>query len=291
MRNFDYLRPTTVAEALAMKAAHGREAAILAGGTDLIVLMRGGRCRPAAVVDPKRVPGLDELRLHGGGLEIGASTTCRGICANAEVALAFAALREAAGVVGGTQIQGRASVVGNLCNASPSADTVPALMAHGARVRVASAEARRELDVADFCTGPGSTVLGPDELVLGLALPAPPPRSGTAFLRFTPRREMDIAVANAATYVELDQECRRVVAARVVIGGVAPTAVRASAVEESLTGRPIDLAALEESARLAGSHAAPIDDVRGTREHRTALVQVLVARALQRSVERAAGKA
>jgi len=293
MESFRYEAPATLDGALALLAsasAAGLEQrpALLAGGTDLIVQMRGAARRPGAVIDVKRVPELRRLEVGADGLHLGAAVTCRELGAHAEARGLWPGLVEAAALIGSMQIQGRATIAGNLCNASPAADTVPALLVLGARCRIAGARGERELAVADLCLGPGRTALGADELLVELVVPHPAPRSADAYLRFTPRAEMDIAVVGAAASLRLaaDGTCA---GARLALGAVAERALLVTDALEALRGaRPDDPEALERAAEAARRAARPLSDKRGTAAFRRHVTGVLARRALQLAAERAA---
>jgi carbon-monoxide dehydrogenase medium subunit len=281
-----YAAPSTVEEAVGALAAASGAAKVLSGGTDLLVQLRSGRVRPDLIVDTKRIPGISGIRERDGAFTIGAATPGAMIGECAALREAWPGIVEAANLIGSTQIQGRASLAGNLCNASPAADSVPALIAARATCVVAGANGRREVAVESIVTGPGRTSLGRDELIIEFRLPKRPPRSADAYLRFIPRTEMDIAVVGAGVSVTLDGAgiCTD---ARVVLGAVAPTAVLVSDAAAALIGRTLDataLAALDEAARSA---CKPIDDKRGTIAYRTKVGGVLTRRAAAIAYERA----
>jgi carbon-monoxide dehydrogenase medium subunit len=281
-----YAAPSTVEEAVGALAAASGAAKVLSGGTDLLVQLRSGRVRPDLIVDTKRIPGISGIRERDGAFTIGAATPGAVIGECAALREAWPGIVEAANLIGSTQIQGRASLAGNLCNASPAADSVPALIAARATCVVAGANGRREVAVESIVTGPGRTSLGRDELIIEFRLPKRPPRSADAYLRFIPRTEMDIAVVGAGVSVTLDGAglCTD---ARVVLGAVAPTAVLVSDAAAALIGRTLDataLAALDEVARHA---CKPIDDKRGTIAYRTKVAGVLARRAAAIAYERA----
>ena len=281
-----YAAPSTVEEAVGALAAASGAAKVLSGGTDLLVQLRSGRVQPDLIVDTKRIPGISGIRERDGAFTIGAATPGAVIGECAALRETWPGIVEAANLIGSTQIQGRASLAGNLCNASPAADSVPALIAARATCVVAGANGRREVAVESIVTGPGRTSLGRDELIIEFRLPKRPPRSADAYLRFIPRTEMDIAVVGAGVSVTLDGAglCTD---ARVVLGAVAPTAVLVSDAAAALIGRTLDataLAALDEAARSA---CKPIDDKRGTIAYRTKVAGVLARRAAAIAYERA----
>ena len=288
MHQFEYVAPSKLADATALMAKHAGSARMLAGGTDLLIFMRVGRRTPDVVIDAKKIPELTQLEVASDQLTIGASVTCREIWENAEIAAKFPALIDATTLIGGVQIQGRASIGGNLCNAAPSADTVPAIIAYGATAHIANNSGTRDLPVEEICTGPGQTSLAADEILVNITVPMPPASAGAKFLRFIPRNEMDIAVANVGSYVELDGN--NIKSARVAIGAVAPTPLFVEAAGNSLVGKTISDEAIATAAAIAREAASPINDMRGTVEHRKQLVEVLTRRTLNGAIARAKGE-
>lgn len=290
MQAFDYVRAQSIEQAAALLAEAGEQARVLAGGTDLLAQMKEGRRQVALVVDVKFIPELNELCYDPvEGLWLGAAVPCYRIYGNPTVARAYPGLVDAASLIGGVQIQGRASLGGNLCNASPAADSIPALIVHAAVARIAGPAGRREVPVEAFCTGPGRTVLGTGELLAALHLPPPRPGFGAAYGRFTPRNEMDIAVVGAGAALQLDEQGDTIVAARVALGAVAPTPLYVKEAGDALAGRPVAEAeaAFAVAAELARAAARPIDDLRGTAVQRKHLAEVLTRRALRRALARA----
>ena len=286
MRPIEYVAPTTVEEAVAALAEKGEAARPLAGGTDILVQMRGGRRAVDRIVDVKKIPELNELSYDAGsGLRVGAAVPCHRIYEDETIAAAYPGLMDAATLIGGIQIQGRASLGGNLCNAAPSGDSIPALIAHNAVAEVAGPGGRRDVPVEDFCTAPGRTVLGAGEFLVALRIPAPPDNFGASYLRFIPRNEMDIAVAGAGASVVLDGDT--VTACRVALASVAPTPVLAEEAGAALVGKSPSDEAIAEVAEAARAAAKPISDMRGTAEYRTHLVGVLTTRALRNAIQRA----
>ena len=284
-----YAAPTTVQEAVAILAGASGAARILAGGTDLLVQLRSGRSRPELIVDIKRIPGTLGIREADGRFVISAATPCAVIGEHRGLRAAWPGVVEAACLIGSTQIQGRASLGGNLCNASPAADGVPALIAARATCLVAGPDGRREVPVDAIPTGPGHTSLARGELILELHLPRRPPRSGDAYLRFIPRTEMDIAVAGAAVNATLDASgvCTE---ARVVLGAVAPTAILVPDGGAALVGRRPDEDALRRLDAAARRACHPIDDKRGTIDFRIKVAGVLARRAAGIALARAGGR-
>jgi carbon-monoxide dehydrogenase medium subunit len=283
---FDYQRATTVEEAVALLT--GDDVRLLSGGTDLIVQLREGRRSARLVVDVKPIAELGELSYDpAAGLRIGAAVPCYRICGDAAVAAAYPGLIDAFSLIGGVQIQGRASVGGNLCNASPAADSIPALIAYGAVCEIAGPRGRRRLPVEDLCVAPGRTTLGPGELLVALHVSPPAPRFGAAYLRFIPRNEMDIAVVGAGVAVTLDAGGERFVMARIALGAVAPTPLPVPEAGAALAGQLVSPETIAAAAELARAAARPIDDMRGTAAQRRHLAGVLTRRALERAVARA----
>ena len=288
MHPFTYEAPTSLDAALGQLGAAAPRAALLAGGTDLIVQLRGGQSTPDAVIDVKRIPELRRLQLDDTELCLGAAVSCWELSRNEDVRSAYPGLMEAAELIGSMQIQGRATVGGNLCNASPAADTIPALIAIGALAVVASADGERQLPVEEFVVGPGRNALHPGELLVELRVPPAAERSADAYLRFTPRAEMDIAVVGAGVSVTLDAS-GNCTDARAALGAVAERALLVPEIAAALVGGPVDAAALDRAAAAARAAARPISDKRGTATFRTRLAGVLTRRAAARAAERARG--
>ena len=288
MATLTYSAPKTVDEAVrALSSANGA-ARVLSGGTDLLVQLRTGRTKPEVIVDVKRIPGLIGVRAEGDGFVIGAATPCAVIGEHPELKTVWPGVVEAARLIGSTQVQGRATLAGNLCNASPAADSVPALIAARATCVLAGPGGQREVPVEAIATGPGTTSLAPGELVVEFRLPGRPPRSADAYLRFIPRTEMDIAVVGAAVNVALDASgtCRE---ARIVLGAVAPTAILVPEAAAALVGSRLDGDALRRLDAATRRACTPIDDKRGTVEFRTRVAGVLARRAAGLAFQRAGG--
>jgi len=289
MAAYGYVAPASLDEALTVLSEHanlGRRAQVLAGGTDLLVQMRSIDREPRMLVDIKKLAETNRLDTSGGKVFIGAAVPSAVLNENAALLAMFPGLTEAADLIGSTQIQGRASLGGNLCNASPAGDTIPALIAVGAVCRIAGSGGTRELPVEDFVTGVGTNALEPDEFLVGLAIPAPAPRSADAYLRFIPRTEMDIAVAGCGVSVTLDGE-GACTAARVGIGAVAPRPLLVPEAAEALIGSELDEAALHAAAEACSKAASPISDKRGTQIYRRKVVGVLCRRATAAARDRA----
>ena len=281
-----YEAPESVEGAVSLLAGGGPRGRVLAGGTDLLVQLRAGVVAPDLVIDIKRIRETREIREPDGILVIGAAVTGAELGEHPRARSTWPGVVESAELIGSTQIQGRASLAGNLCNASPAADTVPALVAAAAVCRIAGPHGLRRLPVENVCTGPGQLALGDGEFVVAFELPARPPRSADAYLRFIPRTEMDIAVVGAGVSVTLDDggQCT---AARVALGAVAPTVILVEEAGEALLGTQCDDAALEAMAAAARAACRPIDDKRGTAEYRTKVAGVLATRAARIAADRA----
>lgn len=277
MALLQYEVPTTLAQATQLLA--GRfDAKILAGGTDLLVQMQLGLREPALVVDIKLIPELMTITLNEQGLRLGAAVPGAVVTDHSGINQLYPGFVEGLGLIGSSQVQGRCSAGGNLCNASPAADSVPALIANRATCNIAGPAGQRTVAVEKFNTGPASNCLASDEILVSFDLPRPSPRSSDAYLRFIPRTEMDIAVAGAAVALSLD-EAGICTAARVVVGAVAPTALLVPAAADALIGSALDENSLNRAAAAASDAASPITDKRGTAEYRRKVVGVLVRRA------------
>jgi len=278
MRATRYEAPDSVDTAVGLLAGAAGRGRVLAGGSDLLVQMRAGRVDAELLVDVKRIERMMTLSRDDRGFRIGAAVCGAAMAEHEELARAWPGIVEAVQLIGSTQIQGRASLGGNLCNASPAADGVPALLTADARCIVAGPGGERELGVSQVPTGPGETSLRADEILVEILLPNPPPRSADAYLRMTPRSEMDIAVVGAAAHVCLDEQ-GRCSAARVALGSVGPTVREVRDAGSILAGGRLDDDALERLAEAARETAAPIDDLRGSARYRTRVAGVLARRA------------
>ena len=278
--------PRTIDEAVQILQKANGDAAILAGGTDLLVQLKSGLKKPRIVVDIKRIPELLEISYNSKGLRLGAALPSAILNEHKKVKAAYPGLVESADLIGSSQIQGRASVGGNLCNGSPAADTVPALSALGAVCEIAGPSGVRAVPVTEFTTGPGQTVLAPGEFLVSLEIEPRPARSSDAYLRFIPRTEMDIAVVGAGVALTLDRagKCSD---AKVALGAVAPTVIMVPEAARALIGSSLDDAALERAAAAASKAAKPIDDKRGTVDFRKHVAGVLVKRAARIAADRA----
>jgi carbon-monoxide dehydrogenase medium subunit len=282
----DYTRPGSVREAVDLLAEHGDRARILAGGTDILVQLRGGRFELDLLVDVKGIPELNEISYDpGSGLTLGAAVPCHKIYADATVNDVYPGIIDVATLIGGTQIQGRATFGGNLCNAAPSADSIPILIALHATAKIVGPEGTREFAVEDMCTAPGQNQLKRGEMLMSMHFPPPEPGSGAHYMRFIPRNEMDIAVAGAGVSVVLDNGTLK--EARVALASVAPTPLFVREAGASLAGKPANEESVQKAAEIARDAAKPITDMRGTMEYRRHLCEVLTRRALNIAIQRA----
>ncbi len=290
MKPLEFSAPSSLDEAIKAIAGGGGEVGILAGGTDLIIQMRSGRKRIGQMVDIKKIPELNVLSYDGSsGLRVGAAVACDVLGAYKPAMQHYPSLVEGAELIGSTQIQSRASVGGNVCNGSPAADTICALIALDAICVLQGPKGSREVPAQDFMTGPGKTALKAGELLVEFRLPAPAPNSASGYLRFIPRNEMDIAVVSAAANITLDAGKKTCTAARIVIGAVAPTPLLVEAAGAALVGTTLDAAALEAAAEASRAAAKPISDMRGTVEYRKHMAGVLTKRAIAMALQRAKG--
>ena len=290
MKWIDYENPSSVDDAVKILAESGGKAKAMAGGTDLIVQLRvkDPRVDASTVVNVKNIPELNELSYSAsGGLTIGAAVPCHIIYNNEDVKKHYPALIDSASLIGGTQIQGRASLGGNLCNAAPSGDSIPNLIAHNAIAKIAGPNGTREIPVEEVCTGPRQTSIGDDELLISINFPSNGSGFGANYIRFIPRNEMDIAVAGAGVSVTIENGV--FTSGRVALASVAPTPILVKEAEDALVGQPVGDAAIQKAADAAKNAAKPISDMRGTAEYRKHLCEVLTRRALNTAVERAQG--
>jgi carbon-monoxide dehydrogenase medium subunit len=264
----------------------GNASKVLAGGTDLLVQLRSGMIEPELIVDIKKIPEVRSILKEDGKFRVGAVVTGAELGEHGDLKAAWPGVVEAAELIGSTQIQGRASLGGNLCNASPAADAVPALVAAGAICMIAGPNGRRELPVGAICTGPGQTSLSPGEFVVSFLFPIPKPRSGDAYLRFIPRTEMDIAVVGVGIHITLDAE-NVCVDARVAVGAVAPTVLLVEESAAALVGTMVDDASIDKMIAAVRDSCDPIDDKRGTVVYRTQVAGVLAGRVCRIALQRA----
>lgn len=262
---------------------------VLAGGTDVLVQLKLGLVEPDLIIDIKGIPGVRDITETDDGFRIGAAVSGAELGEHAGLIAAWPGVVEAMELIGSTQVQGRATLVGNLCNASPAADSVPAMIAAGARLVIMGKDRARQLLVKDLLTGPGKTSLARDEVVCAVLLPARPENAGDAYLRFIPRTEMDIAVVGVAVSLTLADD-GRITQAQVALGAVAPTARLVEDAAKALIGSNLDDDALDALAAACSAACAPIDDKRGTIEFRTKVAGVLACRAAKIAYQRAGGQ-
>jgi len=281
-----YERPETIEDVTTLLANAAGRSFVLAGGTDLLVRMKSDEFEADLIVDIKAIDGMTTIVHTADGFEIGAAVPCAALAENAELVRAWPGVVEAANLIGSTQIQGRCTIAGNLCNASPAADSVPAMIAAGAQARIAGPDGRRVVPVEDIPQGPGKTSLRKGEIIEAILLPHPGPRTGDAYLRFIPRTEMDIAVVGAGVHLTCD-EAGQVATARVALGAVGPKVILSDEAARTIIGTRLDQAALDALARACSDASSPIADKRGTVAFRKHVVGVLAARAAKIAYQRA----
>lgn len=288
MVNFEFFAPATVEEACTLLARYGREAKVLAGGTDILINLRDGKLRPKALIDISRIPGLNAVTYDEAlGLRLGALATLRAVEKNPVVEAHYPHLVSAIREVGSIQIRNLATVMGNVCNSSPAADTVPPLLTMEAAVRLVGPQGERTVPLTRFFTGPGENVIEPGELAVELVAPPPPAHTGGAYYKLAARRAMDIAFVGVAAQVSRANGILSDI--RIALGAVAPTPVRATAAEEVLRGHSLTEALLEQAGQAALEAAQPISDHRASAEYRRAMVPVLTKRMVRQAYQMAGG--
>jgi aerobic carbon-monoxide dehydrogenase medium subunit len=287
VRRFELALPRTVDDALRVLGERGPETKLLAGGTDLLPQLKNGLLKPACVVDLSGVERIRALKVDAAGLRVGAAVSARTLERDATTQKTYTSLAESGALVGSVQVRNLATLGGNLCNAAPSADMAPPLLALDAEAVIVGPTGERRVPFADFFAGVRRTVLAPDEILVEIVVPSPGARSGGHYLRHTPRRELDIAVVGVASQVTLsDGVCSK---ARVALAAVAPVPLRARAAEQALEGKPVTPEAIERAAELAVGATKPISDQRGSADYRRHLVRVLTRRTLRTALARAGG--
>lgn len=279
---FDYFAPSSVDQAIALLSQHKGKARPLAGGTDLLPQVKNKLATPAALIDLKKISSLRGISYDAGlGLRIGALTTHTEILTNRDIASHYPVLAQAAGTIGSVQVRNKGTVGGNLCHAVPSADMAPPLIALGATAVIQGSGGQRELPLEEFFTGPNQTVLKEDELLVELKLPTPAPRSGAVFLKHGVRKAMEIAVVCVASCVSLQEGVCS--GARITLGAVAPTPLRARQAESLLSGKALSQDLAARAGAAAAQEARPINDLRGSIDYRRAIVQALTTRTLMQA--------
>lgn len=284
MNNFDYNQPASLAEAVTLLRTEPPSAYVIAGGTDLLVLLKEHVIQPSRVIDIKAIPGMDDFSHDGQhGLVIGALVTVRQVETSPITQTHYASLARSATDFASIQVRNRATLVGNVCRASPSADTLPPLIADRAVVRIQGPDGSRRCPVETFFTGPGRTVLAAGEIVTHIEIPATAPRTGKAYIKHGRREQMELATVGVATHITLDEQ-GEIADAAVVMASVAPTPLRATRAEQLLRGRRPDAEVFAAAATAAGEAATPITDLRASADYRRDMVRVLTRRALQQAL-------
>ena len=284
MNRFEYVSPTTIKGVVSILRKHSKRAMILAGGTDLLVKMKDRSLTPEVIVDIKRIPGLDQIRYDKkNGLSIGACVTMREAENSPILNKHYQALVEGSKIVGSVQIRNRATLIGNICNAAPSADVAPGFIVVGAKVKIAGPKRTRIVQLGRFFTGPGKTILRTGEWVTHILVPSPPPRTGSAYIRHTIREAMDIAVVGVGVALTMSKTNGRCKEAKISLGAVAPTPIRAIRAEKLLIGQELNEKLIDQAARIASEESRPISDQRGSAEFRRDLTRVLTERMVTRA--------
>jgi carbon-monoxide dehydrogenase medium subunit len=284
MKRFEYFEPKSLDDAVSLLSLYDGKADVLAGGTDLLVEIKEHVRQPDYVINIKKIANVDHLRYDAKeGLRFGALVTARDIEISPVVREKYPALSQAASEIGSIQIRNRATVAGNICRASPSADTLPPLIAGGAIVRIYGPAGERTVALEDFLTGAGRTILRPNEIVTEVSVPAPPPHTGSIYIKLGRRKAMELATVGVAVSLTLERKLCRAI--RIVLGAVAPTPIRARQAEAVLLNKPFELHRLEMAAQAAVNESRPISNVRGSAQYRRAMVGVLTKRAIARAAE------
>jgi aerobic carbon-monoxide dehydrogenase medium subunit len=288
MARFDYLEPHTLKQAISLLQRHGDQARIVAGSTDFLVRWRQGSWRPQYVVNIQHIPGLNRISYSPrNGLRLGALVTVQTLETHPVVREKYPALATGATSFAGVQVRNLATVGGNICNASPAGDTLPALLAFDAQCRSVGPDGERWVSLDQFFVGPGRTALQPGEILTELQLPPPLPNFGSLYIKHSPRGAMDIAAIGVASAVSLEDGGRVCRDVKIALGAVAPTPIRAYSAEDMLRGQTITPGLIEAAAQEAQNRATPIDDVRATAMYRKTIVGVLAQRTLERAVDMA----
>jgi len=288
MQPFAYSAPTTIKEAVEILDKHGDKARPMAGGTDLLVQIRGGKFNLDTVVDIKKIPELNEISNGKEEFVLGAAVPCHKLYDDPGISKDYPGLIDAAGLIGSIQIQSRSGFGGNLCNSTPSADSIAPLIVHSAKANIEGKSGSRSVPVEEFCTGPGSNVLGKGEILVSISMPNKGDKFGAAYERFIPRNEMDIAVAAVGSSILLGSD-GKIAEAKIALASVGPTPIYASKASESLKGKEPNEAAFKEAGSIAKGECSPIEDMRGTVDQRKHLIDVLTVRTLSKALERIGG--
>ena len=287
MRDFEYFRPQTINEALTLYKKGGAGARLLAGGTELVNEMRLGKTHPEQVIDLKSISEMDFLKLDSDGLKIGALYRVRDAETNLNLSRSpYGALSHAAGVLGSPQVRNKATIVGNLCRCSPSADLIPPLIALNARAHIRVEGAERIMVVEDMPLAPGKTALMPGDILTELTIPKMPAHSGCSYIKMSPRKSLDLAIVGVAAFLQTNPQGSKCVEARIVLGAVAPTAMRTKKAESILIGSALTSSLIEEAAAAAAEESMPIDDVRSSAWYRKKMVAVATRRAIHQVLEK-----
>jgi carbon-monoxide dehydrogenase medium subunit len=286
MRDFEYFRPQTMDEALSLYKQGGSNSKLLAGGTELVNEMRLGKTQLEQVIDLKLIQALDFMQLDEGGVRIGALYRVRDAERSEQLQQSpYFVLSHAAGTLGSPQVRNKATVVGNVCRCSPSADLIPPLIALNARALIRTNESEQSVPVEDMLLGPGKTILKPGDIVTELEIPRMRPHTGCGYYKLSPRKSLDLAVVGVAAMIRTNPQMTKCVEARIVLGAVAPTAMRAKSAESILAGASLSQLAIDEAAAAAAEEAKPIDDVRSTAWYRKKMVAVAAKRAIAMALE------
>ena len=286
MGPFEYLEPQTIQEAMSLLSKYGNKAKVLAGGTDLVPLLKEKTIRPEYVISIGRIAGLDYIRLDGEkGLRIGALTTIRSIEQSPQLQPKYELICQAASQMASIAVRNVATVGGNLCNASPSADMATALIALSAKTKLVSPAGERIVPLEDFFTGPGATVLKTDELLTELQIPSPPAHTAGVYIKYSTRGGEELALIGVAALLTLSAGDGTCTDAKVALGAVAPTPIRARRAEGVLKGKKIEQGLIEEAARIASDESSPIDDIRGSAEYRREMLKVFARDAIRQAAE------
>ena len=291
MQDFNYIKPQKVNELVSLLSKHQGNPKILSGGTDLISQLSESRVITDLIIDIKGIPEVNEIKFDQEGLIIGSAVTCLTLTSNNQLKSSYPGLLEGFSLIGGPQIQGRATIGGNVCNASPAADSIPALIIHKAKCLITGEAGNREVNIEDFFTAPGKTILQKNEFLIGFQIPAVPKGFGACYQRFIPRNEMDIAVVGVGSSITINKATGKIESARIALGAVGPTPLFIKEAESILIGQPVNEKTLEEKinevAQLAKKLAKPITDMRGSADQRRHLTKVLTRRTLTIAIERA----